>query len=58
VLSGLQRLDPDEGGAMIVADPQLRGIYRFVDIHAADIRLGWQKIIDDSGESGEKIMWR
>src|SRR6266700_297353 len=44
--SGLQRLDPDEGGAVIVADPQLGGIYRFVHVHAADVGPRREQIID------------
>src|SRR3954470_12784009 len=44
--SRFQRLDFDDRCTMIVADPQLRGIDRFVDIHAADVGLGRQEIVD------------
>src|SRR5882672_3274465 len=44
---GLQRLDPDEGSSVIVADPQLRGIDGLVDIDSANVRLGRKEIVDD-----------
>src|SRR6266702_8097100 len=45
--SVFQRLDPDECGSVIVAYPQLGGIYRLVHIHSANVGLGREEIIDD-----------
>src|SRR5438477_12537493 len=46
IISRLQRLDLDDGRRVVVADPQLRGTGRLVDIDTADIGLGRQEIID------------